>query len=94
MPVVNIVDHRTNKYNVEVDAVFEPAWHDNSIKGSTKFNKTKDKDFFIEGTNKTTVEDAIDYINQRFKKIPVTMYLYDSGSGPIDTDNATEWVNF
>lgn len=85
MPVVNIVDNRTNKYDIEIDAVFEPAYNDNSIKGATKFKKSPTKkEFYIDSLNKTTLQDAINYINdkQKFKNIPVTIFIYDSGSSP------------
>jgi hypothetical protein len=36
----NIVDHRTNTHDNEVDAVFESGWHDNFIDGATKAPKT------------------------------------------------------
>ena len=36
----NIVDHRTNTHDNEVDAVFESGWHDNYIDGATKAPKT------------------------------------------------------
>jgi hypothetical protein len=85
MPIANIVDHRTNKYDVEVDCAFEPSWHDSSIKGATKFTKPKSKkEFYIDSLNKTTIEDAINYINNnnRYKDIAITMFLYDAGSNP------------
>lgn len=85
MPIVNVVDHRTNKYDVNVDVVAEPAYHDNSIKGATKFTKPKSKkEFYVDSLNKTTLEDAINYINnkQKFKDIPITIFLYDAGSNP------------
>lgn len=34
--LVNIVDARENVYHTTVDAVLEPAWHDNSIAGATQ----------------------------------------------------------
>lgn len=85
MPIVNIVDHRSNKYDVEIDVVAEPAWHDNSIKGSSQFKKPNSKkEFYIDGLNKTTLQDAINYINNnnRYNDIPVTIFLYDAGSNP------------
>jgi hypothetical protein len=33
--LVNIVDHRENAYGTTVDAVLEPAWHDNKVAGAT-----------------------------------------------------------
>ena len=85
MPIVNIVDRRTNKYDVNVDAVIEPAWHDNSVKDATQFKKPKmKKEFYIDSLNKTTIEDAINHINdkQKYQDIPITIFIYDAGSNP------------
>jgi len=87
MSVSNIIDKRTNSYNVEIDAVFEPSYHDNSVKGSTQFEKPKGKQFTIESVCKTTVEDAINYINQKYKHLSVTVYIYDAGSAPVGDDD-------
>ena len=85
MPLANIVDHRSNKYCIKVDAVFEPSWHDNSIKDkhktTTQFPIPETDEFHCEDLNKTTVVEAIEYAN-RWEQ-PVTLYLYDYGSYPI-----------
>ena len=91
MTIVNIVDHRTNKYDTEIDLVIEPAFHDNSIKGATQFKKSKSKGFNVDGINKTTVEDAIDFANQKYKNKEVTLYLYDLGSNPIGPIDIKDW---
>lgn len=80
MSCVNFVDHRTNKYNINIDAVFEPSCHDNSIKGATQFKNTKE--FQCDDLVNTTVIDAFWYAIQW--DCPVTVYLYDAGSGPLD----------
>lgn len=40
MPVVNVIDARTHKHNVAIDAIFEPSMHDNSCKGATQFENS------------------------------------------------------
>jgi hypothetical protein len=80
MPIVNIIDHRTNKYNIKVDVVFEPSCHDNSISEATKFNWSEE--FMVDALYETTIEDSIKYAEKY--KTPTTMFLYDSGSKPVD----------
>lgn len=70
----NIVDHRTNKYNVHCDAIFEPSCHDNSIKGATQFTWGT-QTFTYEELLNTTIVRAIEHA-QKFG-CPVTMFLYD-----------------
>lgn len=81
MPVSNVVDHRTNKYNVEVDVVFEPSCHDNSINGATQFKW--EEEFLVKELYNTTVEEAIKYINSKYEHQAVTIFVYDYGSKPV-----------
>ena len=74
--ICNIVDHRTNKYDVNVDAIFEPSQHDNSIEGATKFtwgNGTFSYDELLD----TTIVTAIEHGN--IWDCPVTLFLYNRG---------------
>lgn len=82
MATANIIDHRTNKYSILVDAVFEPSCHDNSIKDATQFLWSSE--FQVETLTKTTVKEAIDYANKNYKDA-VTIYLYDYGQDPLTT---------
>lgn len=75
MPVANIIDHRSNTANINVYAVFEPSWHDNSCPAATQFAQTDD-DWTVEELANTTVEQAIAYANAQWMAIPVTVYLY------------------
>jgi hypothetical protein len=78
MSVNNIVDHRTNSYNVECDIIFEPCWHDNSVKGSTKFELIDDERYFMfDELRKTTVSRGLEYAKKW--DLPTTMYIYDIG---------------
>ena len=76
--ICNIVDHRTNRYDVNVDVVFEPSQHDNSIAGATQFTWGQEA-FSCEGLSDTTIVRAIEFANERWD-CPVTLFLYDSGS--------------
>lgn len=76
MPIANIVDCRTNRYNINVMVVFEDSWHDNCIKDATQFNFVDNIDYL--GIKETTVERAIKFANKRFTN-EVTLYLYDVG---------------
>ncbi len=80
MSVGNIVDRRDNQYTVEVDAVFEPCWHDNSCVEATEFLQISDS-FDIDHMNDTTIENAIKHCDTW--DLPVTIYLYDKGSEPM-----------
>ncbi len=77
MPIANIVDKRTVKYNAEIDAIYEPSFNDNCIKGATQFEKC-DADFCYKETQNTTVAEAIAAMAD--VHFPVTLYLYDGGS--------------
>ena len=74
--IANIVDHRSNHYNVNCDVVFEPSEHDNSCNGATQFSWGS-KEFRYDELLNTTIVMAIEYA--RKWDCPVTMYLYDNG---------------
>lgn len=78
MPVSNIIDRRTNIYNVEVMVIFEDSWHDNDIEGGTKFEQIDKVDYI--GIELTTIETAIKYAAQEWPNHYVTLYLYDVGT--------------
>ena len=77
MPVVNIVDKRTNPYDIQVQAIFENTCHDNSISGATQFPWREDLVCFSVGN--TTIERAIQYASEKWSW-PITLYIYDSNS--------------
>lgn len=74
--LTNIVDRRTNKYDVRCDAAIEPSCHDNSVSGSTQFEWTEvgPSECCVEMVD-GTVEDAIRLASDR--TWPVTIFLYD-----------------
>lgn len=71
--IANIIDKRTNKYDVRCDIAFEPSWHDNSIKGATQFYRTRT--FSYDEKRNTTIVEAIEFAQQWDE--PVTMFVYD-----------------
>lgn len=78
MPVCNIHEGRRGcKACVDVMVVFEACWHDNSMPGATQFPEENifECDYF--GVEKTTIELAIRYANQRWPTLPVCLYVYD-----------------
>ena len=83
MSVVNIVDRRKKEYDVKCDAVFEPAWHDNSIDGATQFEI--DNSFQVDELEKTTVNLAIKYAEKW--DCPVTLHIYEYGASPTQTSS-------
>lgn len=94
MSLGNIIDRRKNTYDVEVDAVFEPSWHDNSCVNATEFLQ-QEEDWSIDNMDSTTVEEAIMHCDTW--DLPVTVYLYDKGSDPMgfvgDEGNYVEPIN-
>lgn len=74
--IANIIDNRTNKYNVNIDAVFEPSWHDNSIENATQFPQINS--IMYEELTATTVQAAINHASQWL--YPITFFLYDPES--------------
>lgn len=89
MPISNIVDRRSNEYDVRCDVVFEPSSHDNSIEGSTQFDQPT-HDNVRGGTQIITVEKkyntTIFEMHRTADKwgYPITAYIYDPGTAPID----------
>ncbi len=81
MSLGNIVDRRENQYNVEVDVVFEPSWHDNSCADATEFMQDEEGLLTIDSMNDTIVEDAVKKCDEW--DLPVTLYLYDKGADPL-----------
>lgn len=71
--IANVIDKRTNKYDVRCDVAFEPSWHDNTIKGASQFFRTRT--FSYEELRNTTVVQAIEFAHQWDE--PVTMFVYD-----------------
>ena len=78
MPICNIIDRRTNKYDVNVMAIYEDSWHDNSCPNSTRFKDTGDGVSYL-GIGETTVDHAIQYARQRWPTQALTLFLYDLG---------------
>lgn len=81
--IANIIDRRTDKYNVVCDAVFEPSWHDNyaSLSG-TLF--PEDDTFMVDFLTEVDITSAIWYAENKWPKVPTTMYLYDEGTNVRD----------
>ncbi len=71
--IANVIDKRSNKYDVRCDVAFEPSWHDNSIKGATQFWRTRT--FSYDEMRNTTIVRAIEFAQQWDE--PVTMFVYD-----------------
>lgn len=85
MTVANIIDRRTNSYDIHCYAVAEPSWHDNHVSGATQFPKVPDglnlEDSHMlcyDDMRNTTVANAI----KRWNELPgpYTVFLYDVGT--------------
>ncbi len=74
MPITNIVDHRSNHYDVTVMVIFTDSSKDNWKKG-TQFPFRNIVNYIRIG--QTTIADAIGYINQEYPTCDITMNLYD-----------------
>lgn len=81
MTIHNIIDRRTNKFNVTIEAILEPSSHDNHIKGATQFEDlvNNDDDLMVTSIVKTTINNVIRYSAQEYK-YPVTLFMYDIGT--------------
>lgn len=81
-----IVDHRSNPHRPEVDAVFEPSFHDNvrDLQGRLIFVDVMDHPsyFIVTATYDTTVRDAVLRAETAWP-FEVTVYLYDAGYRPL-----------
>lgn len=82
----NIVDHRTDRLNPHVDAVFEPSIHDDRRRRGEPFfdwDETANSGayFAVVWQYGTTLREAILRAEQDWP-FPVTAYLYDRGSAP------------
>ena len=75
--ICNVVDRRSNKYDVRVDVVLEPSQHDNVVKGATQFTWGT-KEFSYDEMLNTTIVQAIEYANEKYV-CPTTLFLYDVG---------------
>lgn len=74
--ITNIIDRRTNHYDILCDVVFEPSWHDNNVsKPGTIF--PEDHTFTCDELPRTAITAAIRYANDKWPSVPTTMYLYD-----------------
>ena len=71
--IANVIDNRTNKYDVRCDVAFEPSWHDNTIQGATQFWRTRS--FSYDELRNTTIVQAIEFA-QKWDEA-VTMFVYD-----------------
>lgn len=82
----NIVDHRTDRLNPHVDAVFEPSVHDDRRRRGEPFfdwDETANSGayFAVVWQYGTTLREAL-LRAERDWPFPVTAYLYDRGSAP------------
>jgi len=79
MSLVNILDDRTNPYNVMCDAVLEASCHDNGITEASIFDN--DNEGFVESFNNISLSQAIKHAT--LANGCVTIFLYDVDSGAI-----------
>lgn len=86
MPISNIVDRRTNIYDVKCDAIYEPSCHDNSIEDATQFDCTEELQY--EEKLGTTVYSALRYAD-RWKGC-ITVFLYDVGQATATVEDIDE----
>jgi hypothetical protein len=83
----NILDHRSNPFRPQTDAVFEPTIHDDPrsfAEGAFSYEAVTSHPAYFHVANLagTTVRDALLYAEATWP-FPVTIYFYDAGSRPI-----------
>ncbi|HIV76294.1 MAG TPA: hypothetical protein H9899_02095 [Candidatus Sphingomonas excrementigallinarum] len=77
--ICNIIDRRTRPYRWrEVNAIIEATSHDNACEDADQQRSTDDDLTYDEREN-VTVAEAIAWGNEEM--CPVTLYLYDKGTG-------------
>lgn len=82
----NMLDHRSDRLNPNVDVVFEPSAHDDQGRIGTRFfdwdEAARSSAYFLARWQyQTTVRDAV-LRAERDWPFPITVFLYDSGSAP------------
>lgn len=82
----NIIDHRTDRVDPNIDAVFEPAAHDDQRRGGTPFfdwaeTVGSEVYFAVSWRYGSTVREAV-LQAERDWPFPVSVYFYDAGSTP------------
>jgi hypothetical protein len=80
--IFNIIDKRSNKYNVYVHAVFEPAWHDNHNLTQDCKVKVDESQISVSDQNGISIVQAINIANTNWD-YPITLFLYDANSFPL-----------
>lgn len=79
MPLANIIDRRTNHYNINIMAIYESSCHDNNAVGASQFPDCGPKrELTYFGIAKTKLSKAVKYAKRW--NVPVTLYIYDIGS--------------
>jgi hypothetical protein len=82
----NIIDRRTQETCPDVDAVFEPSFHDNARypDGTPIFPdcSTEAGYFLVTASYQTSVRDAIQRAETEWP-FAITVYLYDPGLRPL-----------
>ncbi len=77
--ICNIIDRRTRPYRWrEVNAIIEATSHDNACEDADEQQPTHD-DLTYDQRENVTVAEAIAWANEEV--CPVTLYLYDKGTG-------------
>lgn len=77
--ICNIIDRRTRPYRWrEVNAIIEATSHDNACEDADQQRPTDD-DLTYDQLENITVAKAIAWANKEM--CPVTLYLYDKGTG-------------
>lgn len=79
--LANIVDNRENPYSGKmVNVVMEPAFHDNSVPGSDKYEVADDAPSCL-NRNGLSMQEAVEWaMNMSF---PMTIYIYDAHVDPM-----------
>lgn len=82
----NFIDHRTDRQNPNIDAVFEPSIHDQGRQGGERYFEpddtlSSDAYFAVTWQYRTTVREAVLRAEHNWP-FPVTVYAYEAGSSP------------
>ena len=82
MPIVNVIDRRTDSHNPAVDVVVQQGYTQNGRGGPSYAEDPRAPSVLTLGD--TTVAAAIAAVDARHPDTPMVLFLYDQGSRPAE----------
>ena len=84
--IQNIIDRRKYQYRRRaVDVVAEPTWHDNACAESDHAERNDNEPSYAARKN-VSLAEAVNWTSAM--PLPMTLYIYDAGSGAVGEGRA------